>query len=211
MLPLLPLLLLLTIAHGQSVSASGGGTDCADWHDCRQRALDAAAAHDYEIFHDLAWRAVQKGPRQDASLMQLLARAQSLSGRPHDALVMLLRLADRGIVTDAPDSDEFAAVRRLPQWPEGEARLRGGPLGGAGGAARDGGGSGGGGRPPKGPGAGAGRRGPPGGPEIPPAATPPPPPRARRDAGGQAAGFRGQKEGDATPAAAAIAPATSAV
>src|SRR4051812_46380490 len=129
MLPLLPLLLLLTIAHGQSVSASGGGTDCADWHDCRQRALDAAAAHDYEIFHDLAWRAVQKGPRQDASLMQLLARAKSLSGRPHDALVMLLRLADRGIVTDAPDSDEFAAVRRLPQWPEVEARLRGAPVG----------------------------------------------------------------------------------
>jgi hypothetical protein len=126
MLPVL-LLLLLSIAEGHSVPARGGATDCGEWRDCRQRALDAAAAHDYETFHDLAWRAVQKGPPQDASLMQLLARAQSLSGRPHDALVMLLRLADRGIVTDAADSDEFAAVRRLPQWPEAEARLRGTP------------------------------------------------------------------------------------
>ena len=59
--------------------------------------------------------------------MYILARAQSLSGRPHDALVMLLRLADRGVATDAAVSDEFAAVRRLPQWPDLEARLRGAP------------------------------------------------------------------------------------
>ena len=61
--------------------------------------------------------------------MYVLARAQSLSGRPHDALVMLLRLADRGITTDAASSEEFASVRRLAQWPDVEARLRGaGPV-----------------------------------------------------------------------------------
>ena len=57
--------------------------------------------------------------------MYMLARAQSLSGRPHDALVMLLRLAERGIDTDAADNDDFASVRRLPQWPDLPARLRG--------------------------------------------------------------------------------------
>jgi hypothetical protein len=63
--------------------------------------------------------------------MYALARAQSLSGRPHDALVMLLRLADRGITTDAAASEEFAPVRRLPQWPDAEARLRGATADGA--------------------------------------------------------------------------------
>jgi hypothetical protein len=38
---------------------------------------------------------------------------------------MLLRLADRGIPTDAFVNEEFAPVRRLPQWPDVEARLRG--------------------------------------------------------------------------------------
>ena len=56
--------------------------------------------------------------------MYMLARAQSLSGRPHDALVMLLRLADRGYTTDAAVNEDFAAVRRLPQWPDLAARLR---------------------------------------------------------------------------------------
>ena len=55
--------------------------------------------------------------------MYMLARAQSLSGRPHDALVMLLRLADRGYTTDAAVNEDFAAVRRLPQWPDLAARL----------------------------------------------------------------------------------------
>jgi hypothetical protein len=59
--------------------------------------------------------------------MYVLARAQSLSGRPHDALVMLLRLADRGITTDAASNEEFAPVRRLAQWPDVDARLRGAP------------------------------------------------------------------------------------
>ena len=61
--------------------------------------------------------------------MHLLARAQSLSGRPHDALVMLLRLAEGGIETDAATSEDFAAVRRLPQWAEHAARFTTGASG----------------------------------------------------------------------------------
>jgi hypothetical protein len=117
--------LLLTILNGHEVPAGQGRADCGDWRECHQRALEAASQGEYEAFHDLAWRAVQKGPKDDASLMYVLARAQSLSGRPHDALVMLLRLADRGITTDAASNEEFAPVRRLPQWPDVDARLRG--------------------------------------------------------------------------------------
>ncbi len=83
---------------------------------CRQAALEAAAQQDYERFHDLAWRAVQKGRPNDPDLMYMLARAQSLSGRPGDALVMLTRLARRGIGTDAATDDDFRRVRALPGW-----------------------------------------------------------------------------------------------
>jgi hypothetical protein len=121
------LVLLLTILNGHEVRAGQGRPDCGDWRECHQRALEAASQGEYEAFHDLAWRAVQKGPKDDASLMYVLARAQSLSGRPHDALVMLLRLADRGITTDAASNEEFAPVRRLAQWPDVDARLRGAP------------------------------------------------------------------------------------
>ena len=90
--------------------------DCREWQECRQLALDAAARQEYETFHDLAWRAVQKGPRNDPALMYLLARAQSLSGRPDDALVMLERLAQMGVSTDAETNDDFRRVRALPAW-----------------------------------------------------------------------------------------------
>ena len=50
--------------------------------------------------------------------MYLLARAQCLSGRPHDALVMLRRLADAGVATDADTNDDFRLTRELPGWPE---------------------------------------------------------------------------------------------
>ena len=53
--------------------------------------------------------------------MYLLARAQSLSGRPGDALVMLRRLAQMGVATDAKTNDDFRRVRELPGWPELEA------------------------------------------------------------------------------------------
>ena len=125
-MPVLPLLLLLTMrVPPQDTSAERARADCAEWHQCREGALEAAARQDYETFHDLAWRTVQKGPPRDPSLLYMLARAQSLSGRPHDALVMLLRLAERGIDTDAAENADFASVRRLPQWPDLAARLRG--------------------------------------------------------------------------------------
>jgi hypothetical protein len=98
---------------------------CADLGACRQAALDAAARGDFETFHDLAWRAAQKGRPNDPELMYLLARAQSLSGRPADALVMLRRLAQMGVRTDARDNADFERVRGLPGWPELEALLEG--------------------------------------------------------------------------------------
>lgn len=96
---------------------------CQEWHDCQRLALDAYARGEYERFHDLAWRTVQTGPARDPNLMYLLARAQSLSGRPHDALVMLGRLSDVGFVTDAATGDDFQAVRQLHQWPQLEAAM----------------------------------------------------------------------------------------
>ena len=73
---------------------------CADVPSCRAAAEDAAARGEYEAFHDLAWRAAQKGKPNDPALMLLVARAQSMSGRPGDALVMLGRLADLHVVVD---------------------------------------------------------------------------------------------------------------
>lgn len=97
---------------------------CGDAADCRAKALAARAAGDYEHFHDLAWRAVQKGKPNDPQLMYLLACAQSLSGRPDDARVMLGRLADQGVIADAETNPDFAQVRAMNDWPELEARLR---------------------------------------------------------------------------------------
>src|SRR5262245_17410419 len=96
---------------------------CTDWHQCREMALAAADRGEYETFHDLAWRAVQTGPRNDPALMYLLARAQALSGRPHDALIMLQRLAEMGIASDAATNDDFVRTRQLPGWPDLLARI----------------------------------------------------------------------------------------
>ncbi|MGH9412057.1 MAG: hypothetical protein ACRD1V_21685 [Vicinamibacterales bacterium] len=109
---------VLLLALAQSPAA------CADVPDCRAQALAARAAGDYERFHDFAWRVVQKGKPNDPRAMYLLARAQSLSGRPDDALVMLGRLADQGVIADAETNPDFARVRALPRWSELEARLR---------------------------------------------------------------------------------------
>src|ERR1700722_11719249 len=97
--------------------------ECREWHECRQLALDAYNSGDYERFHDLAWRTVQTGPPRDPDLMFLLARAQSLSGRPHDALIMLGRLAEMGVATDTAANDDFRLVRTLPDWPRVEALI----------------------------------------------------------------------------------------
>ena len=91
---------------------------CNDAASCRQAALDAAEAKDFEAFHDLAWRAAQKGRPNDPELMLLLARAQSLSGRPGDALVMLRRLAERGVAPDIAENEDFRRVRALAGWSE---------------------------------------------------------------------------------------------
>ena len=103
------------------------GATCRDVADCRAQAQAAAARGDFEVFHDLAWRAVQKGTPNDPDLMILLARAQALSGRPGDALVMLGRILDRGATTDAVSNDDFRFVRLLPGWPALETRLTGNP------------------------------------------------------------------------------------
>jgi hypothetical protein len=110
---LAPLVFAAMVSVGPQAAS---GAECGTWRECRQQALQAAEQRDYERFHDLAWRAVQKGPRNDADLMLLLARAQSLSGRPGDALVMLERLAALGVATDAATSPDFARVRELPGW-----------------------------------------------------------------------------------------------
>ncbi len=101
----------------QGQSSSSRPNDCREWRQCQQLALEARERGEYERFHDLAWRTVQTGPARDPMLMYLLSRAQSLSGRPHDALVMLNRLADMGVPTDAATNDDFRAVRTLPDWP----------------------------------------------------------------------------------------------
>lgn len=92
--------------------------DCRVLDECRQLALAAAGRQEFETFHDLAWRAVQLGPKNDPALMYMLARAQSLSGRPNDAIVMLARLVAMGVPVDAATNDDFRRVRALPRWPE---------------------------------------------------------------------------------------------
>jgi hypothetical protein len=101
--------------------------DCADSQSCRQQALEAKDRKDFDAFHDLAWRALQKGPKNNPEAMLLVARAQSLSGRPQDALVMLQRLTAMGVATDAATSDDFERVRILPGWADVEAKIAGKP------------------------------------------------------------------------------------
>ena len=96
--------------------------DCGTWENCRQLALQAAEQQDFESFHDLAWRAMRKGPPKNTDLMRMLARAQSLSGRPLDALVMLNRLLEMGVVTDAATNEDFRRVRAVSGWADYEAR-----------------------------------------------------------------------------------------
>ena len=126
---LIPLIILLLSTTART-EPPARAQECRQWQECRQLALDAAARQDYNAFHDLAWRAQQAGPKNDPALMTMLARAQSLSGRPGDALVMLQRLAAMGVPTDAATSDDFARVRALPGWAELEARISGTPAAG---------------------------------------------------------------------------------
>ena len=99
---------------------------CTRSKECHQLALDAAEREDFETFHSLAWRAVQTGQPNDPDLMFVLARAQALSGRPDDALVMLGRLADRGILhPEVEKLNDFSRVRDLTGWPNLLERMHG--------------------------------------------------------------------------------------
>jgi hypothetical protein len=101
-------------------------SSCPDAPSCRTEAEAAAARGDYEAFHDLAWRTVQKGKPNDPASMLLLARAQSLSGRPEDAIVMLGRLADVHAAIDVSIPD-FDRARQRPGWDAVAARFSSDP------------------------------------------------------------------------------------
>ncbi len=103
-----------TIARAQDPAPA-----CTEWHACRDLAEQARTAGEYETFHDLAWRAIQTRGQRDPDLLLLLARAQSLSGRPHDALVTLRRLAQEfHVATDVTNDEDFRRVRALAGWPD---------------------------------------------------------------------------------------------
>lgn len=112
-----------TVAQPPATTQSARDAGCREWHECRQLALAAADRGDYQTFHNLAWRAVQTGPPRDPALMYLLARAQALSGRPHDALIMLQRLAEMGVPSDGDTNEDFSLTRQLPGWAEVSARI----------------------------------------------------------------------------------------
>jgi len=119
------LLLVAGAAAGAGIRQAPPAADCATWQACREDVEVALASEAFERAHDLAWRAVQKGPKDDPALMFLLARAQSLAGRPQDALVMVRRLAERGIATEAVTHPDLARMRSLAGWADVEALLAG--------------------------------------------------------------------------------------
>jgi hypothetical protein len=114
----MPLVHVVLVAITLAFQDAQPRNDCKEWQECRQLALEAAERQDYERFHDLAWRTIQAGPKNDPANMYMLARAQSLSGRPGDALVMLQRLAQMGSKNDAATNDDFRRVRALSGWAE---------------------------------------------------------------------------------------------
>jgi hypothetical protein len=109
------------VANGSVVTEASQITaraECHEVQECRRLALEAHGRGAYETFHDFAWRTIQTGRRNDPELMYLLARAQSLSNRPTDALVTLRRLAEMGVVYDAAINEDLWQVRELPGWPQ---------------------------------------------------------------------------------------------
>ncbi len=119
--------LVMVVASVVGMTASSWAQtsgECTDWKECRTQVETALADGSFERAHDLAWRTVQRGPRDDADLMFLLARAQCLSGRPEDALVMVRRLAERGVRTEALEHPDLERTRARPGWPEVEILVR---------------------------------------------------------------------------------------
>lgn len=120
------LLISICLGFPQPLTAQASSQQpCTDWQTCRDLAEQARAAGDYETFHDLVWRAVQTRGRRDPELVFLLARAQSLSGRPHDAMITLQRLAQElHVAKDVSTDDDFRRVRALPGWADVEAQIK---------------------------------------------------------------------------------------
>ena len=115
----------LALTYGaMAPAAARQAAACTGVPGCRAETESAIAQEDFERAHDLAWRTVQQGPRNDRALMFLLARTQVLSNRPDDALVMIRRLAERGAIVDVR-AEEFARMRELPDWPAVESLLAG--------------------------------------------------------------------------------------
>lgn len=101
---------------GRSAAQAPAAAECTSWQECRDQAEAALAADSTERALDLAWRAVQRGPKNDPALMFLLARAQARGGRPQDALVMIRRLAERGAAGEALTHPDLEWARELDGW-----------------------------------------------------------------------------------------------
>ena len=112
--------LLSLVAAVSSAGSQPQSADCATWQACRDAVEAAISAETFDRALDLAWRAVQKGPKDDPALMFLLARAEARSGRPQDALVMVRRLAERGVRTEALEHPDLERVLNLEAWAEVE-------------------------------------------------------------------------------------------
>ena len=112
----LALALMWATPFTDGAAAQSATPECHEPQACRELALEARTRGAYETFHDLAWRAVQTGRPNDPELMYLLARAQALSGRRRDAVIMLRRLAEAGHVNDAATDEDFRRVRELSDW-----------------------------------------------------------------------------------------------
>src|SRR5215216_1400371 len=88
--------LVWTATLSSALVAQDTRSNCDNPEACRELALAARSRGAYETFHDLAWRAVQTARPNDPEIMYLVARAQALSGRRRDAVIMLRRLAEAG-------------------------------------------------------------------------------------------------------------------
>jgi hypothetical protein len=113
-------IVLSLVAAVSSAGSQPQPAACATWQACRDAVEAAITDEAFERALDLAWRAVQKGPKDDPALMFLLARAEARAGRPQDALVMVRRLAERGVRTEALAHPDLERVRNLDTWAEVE-------------------------------------------------------------------------------------------